>query len=266
MTPPTTAGGGRNTSARRLAGRAAVIIGASSGIGAATAEAFVAEGARVVIAARRVDALNELAARMRTTGGDVRVVRTDVTDHASIVEAIDCCVREFGQLDIAVNNAAVNSARMPFDQITDELYRDVMATNVDGVVVAMRHQIRAMLQTGGGSIINTASIGSFAAVPNMSAYVASKHAVLGLTKAAAFEYASRKIRINAVAPGAVWSDMTRAGSLSTPTGQARIEAATPMARIGEPREIAAAIVWLASDESSFVTGVALPVDGGYLLP
>ena len=196
----------------------------------------------------------------------MRVVRTDVTEPATILEAVDCCTHEFGRLDIAVNNAAVNSARVPFDQTTDEMYREVMATNVDGVFFAMKHRITAMLRNGGGSIINTASIGSFAAVPNMCAYVTSKHAVLGMTKAAALEYASRKIRVNAVAPGAVLTEMTLAGSLSTPAGRTRIEAATPMARIGLATEIAAAIVWLASDASSFVTGIAMPVDGGYLLP
>jgi NAD(P)-dependent dehydrogenase (short-subunit alcohol dehydrogenase family) len=130
----------------------------------------------------------------------------------------------------------------------------------------MKHEIRAMLGAGGGSIINTASSASLVAFPMMCGYAASKHAVSGITKAAALEYASRRIRVNAVAPGAVLTDMLLASSAATPEGQVRVERATPMNRIATPEEIAAGIVWLASDDASYVTGVTLPVDRGYVLP
>ena len=210
--------------------------------------------------------MSAMAAGLRAAGGEVEVIRADVTDGSTIARAVEHCVEVFGRLDIAVNNAAANNVRVPLHEIDDDMFDHVIATNLRGVFVAMKHEIRAMLATGGGSIINTASAASLVAFPMMSAYVASKHAVAGITKSAALEYASRRIRVNAVAPGAVLTDMLLAGSASTPEGKARVEHATPMNRIAAPEEIAAAIVWLASDDSSFVTGVTLPVDGGYVLP
>lgn len=252
---------------RKLEGRAALIIGASRGIGAATAEAFVEHGARVVLAARSFDRMSETAELLRAAGGDVRVVRVDVTDSATIAHAVETCVREFGRLDIAVNNAAAdNSVRVPLHETSEHAFDHILATNLRGVFVAMRHEISAMLETGAGSIINTASAASLVAFPMLSAYVASKHAVTGLTKSAALEYASRGIRVNAIAPGAVMTDMLLVGAASTPEGKARVELATPMRRIAAPQEIATGIVWLASDDSSYVTGVTLPIDGGYILP
>ena len=200
----------------------------------------------------RPEAWNPMAATaagLRAAGGEVEVIRADVTD------AIDDCEQPwstafevFGRLDIAVNNAAANNVRVPLHEIDDDMFDHVIATNLRGVFVAMKHEIRAMLATGGGSIINTASAASLVAFPMMSAYVASKHAVAGITKSAALEYASRRIRVNAVAPGAVLTEMLLAGSASTPEGKARVEHATPMNRIAAPEEIAAAIVWLASDD------------------
>ena len=256
----------RGSGARRLEGRAALVIGASRGIGEATVAALVEEGARVVLAARSVDRMQASADRLRAAGADVRVFRTDVTDPATIAGAVDHCVAEFGRLDIAVNNAAANNVRMAMHDITEEMFDALLAANLRGTFVAMKHEVRAMLTTGGGSIINTASAASIVAFPGMAAYVASKHGVSGLTKVAAVEYAAQRIRVNAVAPGAVLTEMLLKGSAATPEGRARVEAATPMHRVADPTEIAAAIVWLASDDSSFVTGVTLPVDGGYTLP
>jgi A-factor type gamma-butyrolactone 1'-reductase (1S-forming) len=256
----------RRNSTRKLEGRAAVIFGASRGIGAAAAAAFVEHGARTVLAARSVDRMESTAAALRAAGGEVRVVAADVTVPATIENAVRVCVAEFGRLDIAVNNAGANNVRVPLHEMTDEMFDHVLGTNLRGMFVAMKYEIRAMLEAGGGSIINTASAASLVAFSTMSAYVASKHAVSGITKSAALEYAPMRIRVNAVAPGAVLTDMLLAGSASTPEGKARVEQATPMQRIAAPEEIAAAIVWLASDEASFVTGVTLPVDGGYVLP
>jgi A-factor type gamma-butyrolactone 1'-reductase (1S-forming) len=251
---------------RKLDGRTALIVGASRGIGEAAAHAFAEQGARVVLAARDVDRMERTAARLRASGTDARVVAADVTDAQSIAHAVRSCVREFGRLDIAVNNAAANNVRQALHEMGEETFDHIIATNLRGVFVAMKYEIQAMLETGGGSIINTASAASLVAFANMSAYVASKHAVSGITKAAALEYAAKRIRINAVAPGAVLTEMLLAGAASTPEGKARVEQSTPMRRIAEPKEVAAAMVWLASDDSSYVTGVTLPVDGGYVLP
>jgi len=251
---------------RKLDGRTALIVGASRGIGEATAEAFVAQGARVMLASRDIDRMETIAGRLRASGGDVRVVAADVTNAETVANAVRTCLREFGRLDVAVNNAAANNARGPLHEMAEAAFDHVVATNLRGVFVAMKYEIQAMLEGGGGSIINTASAAALVAFANMSAYVATKHAVSGITKAAALEYAARRIRVNAVAPGAVLTDMLLAGAAATAEGKARVEQATPMRRIAEPAEIAAAMVWLASDDSSYVTGVTLPVDGGYVLP
>jgi NAD(P)-dependent dehydrogenase (short-subunit alcohol dehydrogenase family) len=259
-------GEGVSGSKRRLEGRAALIIGASRGIGAATAQAFSREGARLVLAARDQQRMDELAEPLRAAGGEVLVVKLDVTEPGAIAAAVEGCVKHYGRLDVAVNNAAVSNVHIEFHEQTEEMFDRVIGTNLRSVFVGMKYQIRAMLATGGGSIVNTASIGGMVAFPKMAAYVASKHGVLGLTKSAALEYASQGIRINAVAPGAVLTEMLLAGTASTEAGRQGIIGATPMRRIAAPEEVAAAIVWLASDEASFVTGVSLPVDGGYMLP
>jgi NAD(P)-dependent dehydrogenase (short-subunit alcohol dehydrogenase family) len=194
------------------------------------------------------------------------VQRVDVTNGAEVEAVVAYTVREFGQLDIAVNNAAANNVRRPLHEIDDDMFDAILRVNLRGVFIGMKHQIRAMLARGRGSIINTGSAASSVAFGMMAAYVASKHGLLGLSRAAALEYASQGIRVNVVAPGAVMTEMLLQGSAATPEGKARVEAATPMGRIAAPAEIAAAIVWLASDAASYVTGASLPVDGGYTLP
>lgn len=251
---------------RPLEGRCAVVFGASRGIGAAAARALADAGARVVLAARDAAALDVLATELRSRGADVLTATVDVADAASISAAVDLAVAEFGRLDIGVNNAGVNGVRRSFHELDDDMFDSIVDVNLRGVFVGMKHQIRAMLKTGKGSIVNTASAAGHVAFNKMAGYVASKHGVIGLTKAAALEYAPHGIRVNAVSPGAVLTEMLMKGSAATPEGRAMVESATPMRRIGAPREIAEAIVWLASDASSFVTGADLPVDGGYSLP
>jgi NAD(P)-dependent dehydrogenase (short-subunit alcohol dehydrogenase family) len=251
---------------QRLAGKAALIVGASRGIGAAAAAAFVRHGARVVIAARSREPLTEVADRLNADGYEVHAIQADVAHADSIRAAVEFATARFGRLDIAFNNAAINPVRTPFHELAEHDYDQTLDINLKGVFVAMQAEIRAMLACGGGSIINTASAAGFVAMPMMAGYVASKHGVIGLTRAAAVEYAARKIRVNAVAPGAVLTEMLLAGTGATAEGRARIEAVTPMRRIGAPEEIADAVVWLASDQSSFVTGATIPVDGGYILP
>ncbi|MET0660890.1 MAG: glucose 1-dehydrogenase [Steroidobacteraceae bacterium] len=250
----------------QLEGKAVLIIGGSRGIGAATATAFASRGARVVMAARTLDALQQHAQRLSAGGAQVKAIRTDMTDAASLRAAVDFTVESFGRLDIAFNNAGINTVRARFAELSDEDFDLLLDTNLRGVFIAMKHEIIAMLKTGGGSIVNTASAASLVAMPSMAAYVASKHGVLGLTKSAAFDYANQGIRVNAIAPGAVMTEMLLAGSAGTPEGRARIEAVTPMKRIGTPEEMAEAVLWLSSPRASYVTGTILPVDGGYVLP
>jgi A-factor type gamma-butyrolactone 1'-reductase (1S-forming) len=249
-----------------LAGKAALIIGASRGIGAATAAAFAANGARVVLAARGVEAMEALARTLRDSGADIRVVRTDVTDAASIRDAVGFTVECFGRLDIAFNNAAINSTRAKFADLSEDDFDAAIATNLRSVFVAMKHEIQAMLASGGGSIVNTSSAAGLVAFPAMAGYVASKHGVVGLTRTAALDYAAQRLRVNAIAPGAVLTEMLLAGTGATVEGRARIEAVTPMKRIAAPAEVAEAVVWLASERASYVTGAVVPVDGGYVLP
>lgn len=251
-----------------LEGKAAIVIGASRGIGAATARALAASGARVVLASRNIAALEALAEEIADMGGTAVAVRMDVTDPASIEAAVDRAIAAFGRLDIAFNNAAANPVRSAFVDLSIEDFETVMTANLRSVFVSMRAEIRAMLKNGpdGGSIVNTSSSAGLIGMPQMAAYVASKHGVIGLTKAASLEYARANIRVNAIAPGAVWTQMLQDGTGGTEAGQERIRQVTPMGRIASPEEIAGSVVWLSSDTASFVTGVTLPVDGGYVVP
>ena len=249
-----------------LKGKSALITGASRGIGAAIAEAFVANGARVVLAARTVSDMDELADRLRRSGGDVRVIGTDITDPAQVDAAVNLAVSEFGQLDIAVNNAGVSQKRTDFHELSHEAFDHTVSVNVQALFRTMQSQIKAMLATGGGNIVNIGSVTSVIGVPNMAAYCASRHAVVGLSKSAALDYAKRNIRVNVVAPGPVMTAQLKAGAAATPEGAAMMASYIPMGRIGEPEEISGAVVFLASDAASFITGAYLPVDGGYIVP
>ena len=223
----------------------------------------MAAGARVVLASRDTRALEQLATQLLARGGDARVLATDMTKSAEVAAAVEFTIATFGGLDIAVNNAGVSAKAALLAEITDEEFDRVMHTNVRGVFIAMKHEIRAMLACGGGTIVNTASIGGLVALPRMAAYTASKHALVAITKVAALDYAKNGIRVNAVAPGTVMTQMLRSGAAATPEGEARLKAVTPMGRIAEPEEVAGAIAWLCSDAASYVTGIAFPVDGGY---
>lgn len=243
-----------------LEGKTALILGASRGIGAATARAFVANGAQVVLAARSRDALDTLAAEL---GGQAQIIVTDMMRAEDIAKAIAFTVQSFGKLDIAFNNAGVSPPRAEFAELTDEAFDATMNVNLRSIFLAMKHEIRAMLAGGGGAIVNTGSVGSLVGLPQMAAYVASKHALVGLTKTAALEYAKRNIRVNMVAPGTIMTEMLKAGAAATAEGRARLEAATPMGRIASPEEVAGSVVWLCSPAASYVTGTVLTVDGGY---
>ena len=247
----------------RLDGRTAVVTGASSGLGAVMAEALAGAGARVVLAARRLANLEELAAKIEEGGGEALAVACDVTDEAAVDALVAATLAAYGPADILVNNAGISDPQ-PAESEPYELFRKVMAVNLDGVFLCTQRFARPMLEQGRGSIVNVASVlGMVGAgqVPQAS-YTASKGAVLNMTRELAAQWARRGIRVNALLPGWFPSEMT-AEMFEDEGGQRWIRRRTPMGRGGEPAEIAGAVIFLASDASSYVTGAALVVDGGW---
>jgi NAD(P)-dependent dehydrogenase (short-subunit alcohol dehydrogenase family) len=238
-----------------------LVTGALAGIGRATALAFATEGARLVVSGRRADAGNALAAELRDLGVEAEFVNADVRHEDDVRALIDQTIARFGRLDVAVNNAGTEGTPGPLTEQSAESYAATFDTNVLGVVLSMKHELRVMQSQGHGSIINLSSTMGHKGAPGASLYTASKHAVEGLTKAAALEGAAFGVRVNAVAPGPVETEM-----LSRFTGNADRKAAliagVPLKRAGAPQEIAKAIVFLASDQASFVTGQIVSVDGG----
>ncbi len=247
-----------------LRGKVALVTGGTSGIGKETALELAKAGAKVVLAGRRAEEGNAVAAEIASAGGEAIFVETDVTKEDQVRRLVEEAVRHFGRLDIAFNNAGVEQTG-PIAEFTEQDYRRVFDINVLGVFLSLKYEIPAMLQTGGGSIINTSSILGRVAVPGAGIYNASKHAVEGITKTAALELAGQGIRVNAVAPGAVATDMIdRFAGEEGSEHREQLASQHPMGRLGHSREIAAAVLYLASDAASFTTGMSLPVDGGYL--
>jgi NAD(P)-dependent dehydrogenase (short-subunit alcohol dehydrogenase family) len=238
-----------------------LITGALTGIGRATAQAFAKAGASVVVSGRRDDAGRALAAELRNLGVEAEFVRADVRHEDEVRNLVDRTVERFGRLDVAVNNAGTEGRPGPVTEQTLETYAAAFDTNVLGTVLSLKHELRAMQTQRRGSIINISSTMGHKAAPGASIYIASKHAVEGLTKAAALEGADFGIRVNAVAPGP-----TETGMLKRFTGsddrKAGMIAGVPLKRAGEPQEIASAILFLASDQASFLTGQVVSVDGG----
>jgi NAD(P)-dependent dehydrogenase (short-subunit alcohol dehydrogenase family) len=245
-----------------LEGRAGIITGASRGIGAATARAFVAAGVAVALAARDGAALAALAEELSSDGGRAIAVPTDVADRASVERLVDQTVDAFGRLDLAFNNAAGGGqAPTPLAELPVGAYDSAVAITLRGVFLSMKYEIPPMLETGGGAIVNMSSTAGLEGVGGLAGYVSSKHGVIGLTKVAALDYAERGVRVNALAPGPILTDrLAEAGEEM----QKRAGMAMPMRRIGQVQEIAAAVVWLCSDQASYITGVTLPIDGGKL--
>lgn len=252
-----------------MEGKVALVTGGGGGIGRAAAKALAEAGATIIIANRGEAAGLAVEAELRSAGHEATFVATDVTKTESINTLIAFIEKRYGRLDIAFNNAGTMHAPMPTDQIPEAEFDRVFDVNVKGVWRAMRAEIPIMLAQGAGAIINTASVLGSTAVPNNAAYIASKHAVIGLTRAAALEYGSKGIRINALSPALTNTEMAREGLLKGATEEetaAAKEAALrghPIGRIGEPEDMAAAVMWLASDASSFVIGQSINVDGGW---
>ena len=242
-----------------MQGRVALVAGASRGIGAATAEAFAAAGASVVLTARDLPALEEVASRITARGGRAIPVRTDVTDEGSMRGAVDQALASYGRLDAAFNNASAGPRPTPLADIDPAEFDLGIATNIRGTFLGMKFQIPAMLRTGGGAIVNMASQAGLTGVTNLAAYVAGKSGIIGLTKVAALDYADQGIRVNVVAPGPI---LTYHLDAAGPEAQRLAGLSTPMRRVGSTGEVAQAVLWLCSPQSSFITGTVLPVDGG----
>jgi NAD(P)-dependent dehydrogenase (short-subunit alcohol dehydrogenase family) len=239
-----------------------LVTGGTSGIGKATALAFADAGAKVVITGRREKEGAGVAAEITKTGGTAAFVRADVAKDADVVKAMDFVLSTHGRLDVAFNNAGVEIAG-PLDQVTEEQYRRTFDVNVWGVLNSMKHEIAAMLKTGGGAIVNTSSVGGHIGLPQASLYVATKHAVEGLTKAVALEFAKQGIRVNSVAPGAIDTDMVDRFVGKEGDQRDWLRSLHPVGRFGAREEIAAAVLYLASDAAKFTTGATLLVDGGW---
>ncbi len=242
-----------------MSGRVALVAGASKGIGAATAEAFAAAGAAVVLAARDTTALKDVADRIEARGGRALAVGTDVTDVGSMRHLVGQALSAFGRLDAAFNNASAGPMPAPLADIEPDEFDLGIATNIRGTFLGMKFQIPAMLASGGGAIVNMASIAGLNGTANLAAYVAGKAGIIGLTKVAALDYADQGIRVNVVAPGPILTYHLEAAG---PQAQRAAALSTPMRRVGITAEVARAVLWLCSDESSFITGTVIPIDGG----
>jgi NAD(P)-dependent dehydrogenase (short-subunit alcohol dehydrogenase family) len=242
-----------------MRGRVALVAGASKGIGAATAEAFAAAGAVVVLGARDTAALESVAKRIEAAGGKAMAVRTDVADAESMRHLVDRALARYGRLDAAFNNATDGPMPAPLADIDIGEFDQGIATNIRGTFLGMKFQIPAMLRGGGGAIVNMASIAGVNGTANLAAYVAGKAGIIGLTKVAALDYADQGIRVNVVAPGPILTHHLEAAG---PEAQRLAGLSTPMRRTGTVAEVARAVLWLCSEQSSFVTGTVLPVDGG----
>lgn len=246
----------------RFPAKIAFVTGAASGLGRATAVAFAAEGARVAIVDRTEDALRQTADAIKGAGGEVLVIACDVSMPQQVEAAIARTVETFGRLDIAFNNAGVENKPTPLAEIELNEWDRILNINLRGTFVCMKHELAQMLKQGGGVVINTSSGAGIRGVPGGSAYAASKHAIIGLTKSAALDYAKWNIRVNAVLPGNIETPM-----MDRFTGgdiQKAIDL-EPVGRLGKPEEIAEAVLWMSSDLGAFVTGASISVDGGWSL-
>ena len=242
-----------------------IVTGASSGIGKTTAERFAQRGASVVVAARRSEEGESVAKEIRKTGGEARFIRTDVSSEEDVQALVEQTVEAYGRLDCAFNNAggAPTAPRGRIHEYPADDWDAVVDVHLKGIFLCMKHEIRQMLEQGGGAIVNMSSIyGLSADRIAYPSYVASKHGVIGLTRSAAVQYARKNVRVNAVCPGVIRTPMLDRSLQINPEAEARYTALHPIGRLGEPEEVADSVIWLCSDQASFVTGHAMTIDGG----
>ena len=250
----------------RFGSKVVLVTGGTSGLGRDAALAFAREGANVMISGRRPEPGAETVTMIRDQGGDASFVQADVSNPADAEAMVRACIETWGRLDIAFNNAGIDGAAMvPTADYDPAVWDQVIGINLTGVFLSMKYEIPALLESGGGAIVNNSAVAGFKASKVVgSAYIASKHGVNGLTKNAALEYADKGIRINAVCPAMIRTPMSDRTLLKDKALEQRAVSLHPIGRIGMPAEVTALVLWLCSDEASFVTGTTIPVDGGFL--
>jgi len=252
---------------KRFESKVVLVTGGTSGLGRDAAVAFAREGAKVVFTGRRAEAAEEVIAAIRREGGEAIFVRADISRAADVEASVQACVKTYGGLDCAFNNAGIDGTLMvPLADYQKEVWDQVIATNLTGTFLSMKHEIPEMLKRGGGSIVNmSAMAGLRSGRRTGAAYNASKHGIIGLTTTGAVEYAARGIRVNAVCPALIRTPMSEAVFLKDEAMVQKALQMYPLGRIGQPEEVTSLVLWLASSEAAFVTGAAIPIDGGALL-
>ena len=248
---------------KRMENKVALVVGGSTGIGRATAVAFAKAGAKVVVASRGEKRGQETVELVKQAGTEGLFIQTDVSDKSSVKNLIGQTIDTYGRIDAAFNNAGIEGKTAPLIETDEDDFDSIINVNLKGVYLCLKYQIAAMLETG-GAIVNTASIGGVIGFPNTAIYCASKHGVIGLTKTAALELAKSNIRVNAIAPGAVQTDLLNRMSGGEEAAEA-IAQAIPNGRISSPDEISGAVIWLCSDEATYVNGHTLVIDGGFTI-
>lgn len=243
----------------RIEGKVAIITGAGSGIGRATAIRFAAEGAKVIV----TDITGAEDETATSIGADAVAVHGDVSISSDVRSMIEVARSRFGRLDVIFNNAGIEGAQAPTAECSEENFDRVISVNLRGVFLGMKHALPLMIESGGGSIINNASVAGLVGFRGIPAYCASKGGVIQLTKTAALEYATQHIRVNAICPGVIWTPMVQRFTAGSAEAEAAFRATEPVERFGTAEEVAALALFLASDEASFVTGAAMAVDGGF---
>jgi len=245
-----------------MKGKVALVTGGGSGIGRATALAFARKGVRVALADVVFEAANRTVGMIKEAGGEAVAILCDVAKSAEVKVMVDKTVEHFGRLDCAFNNAGIEGQMAPIVDYDEDAWNRIIAVNLTGVWLCMKYEIPAMLRQGGGAIVNTASVAGHIGTPQATGYTAAKHGVVGLTKTVALEYATSRIRVNALCPGAIRTELWEAGIKKYPHMTQFIRDSHPVGRIGEVDEVAGAVVWMCSDEASFMTGASMIIDGG----
>jgi NAD(P)-dependent dehydrogenase (short-subunit alcohol dehydrogenase family) len=248
---------------KKLTGKIALVTGGGGGIGRAASLALAREGAKIAVVDINAAAASEVAKAVAADGGEATSIQVDVSKAEQVAAMVEQVVARFGRLDIAFNNAGIDLEHEPLAKASEDMFDQLMRVNVKGIWLCMKFEIEQMLKQGSGAIVNTSSIAGLIGAPRQPVYCATKHAVLGLTKAAAVEYGRKGIRVNAVCPGVIRTEMTERAIARDPKRAARIDQVHPIGRLGEAEDIARSVVFLCSDDAAFVLGQALAVDGGF---